>query len=138
VFSEAELKFIEGLRVAHLATADAEARPHVVPVCFVHLDGCVYVVIDEKPKQPLRLKRLRNIDENPQVTLVFDRYDEDWSRLAWVMAHGTAYVLDGGREHERALVELREKYTQYREMALDEQPMIKVTVDRVSSWGGLN
>ena len=124
-------------RVGHLATADAEGRPHVVPVCFAYLDGRIYIAIDEKPKRSLRLKRLRNIEENPRVALVFDRYDEDWSRLGWVMVRGTATVIDGGAEHERAVAELREKYEQYRSMTLEGRPVISVTVERVSSWGDL-
>ena len=89
MLSASELRFIERRRVAHLATADATGRPHVVPVCFAHLDGRFYIAIDEKPKRSLRLKRLRNIEENPQVALVFDRYDDDWSRLGWVLVQGT-------------------------------------------------
>jgi len=72
------------------------------------------------------------------VALVLDRYDEDWSRLGWVLIQGTAAVIKGGPEHSRALEALREKYTQYREMALEERPVINVTVKRVSSWGELS
>ena len=137
MLSAEELRFIESQRVAHLATADASGRPHVVPVCFAYLDGRIYIAIDEKPKRSLRLKRLRNIEENPQVTLVLDRYDEDWSRLAWELVKGTATVLEGGTEHQQALAALREKYPQYREMRLEELPVIEITVGRVSSWGDL-
>jgi len=132
----AELRpFLESQRVAHLATADASSRPHVVPVCFAYLDGRIYIAIDEKPKRTLRLKRLRNIEANPQVAIVLDRYDEDWSRLAWVLIQGTAAVLGTGPEHGQAVAALREKYPQYREMALEGRPVISLTVERVSSWG---
>lgn len=137
VLSASELRFIERRRVAHLATADAAGRPHVVPVCFAYLAGRIYVVIDEKPKRSLRLKRIRNIEENPQVSLVFDCYDEDWSRLGWVMIRGSATVSDRGLEHESALEALRVRYPQYREMALEGRPVIRVTPERASSWGGL-
>ncbi|MGH9203286.1 MAG: TIGR03668 family PPOX class F420-dependent oxidoreductase [Vicinamibacterales bacterium] len=137
MLSSSELQFIERQRVAHLATADTTGRPHVVPVCFALLDGRIYIAIDEKPKRSLRLKRLRNIEGNPQVALIFDRYDEDWSRLGWVMVHGAAAIVDGRGEHERAVAELHEKYAQYRSMALEGRPMISVTVERVSSWGDL-
>jgi PPOX class probable F420-dependent enzyme len=138
MLSPEESRFIESQRVAHLATADAEGRPHVVPVCFAQLNGRIYIAIDEKPKRGPRLKRLRNIAENPRVALVLDRYDEDWSRLGWVLLVGTATVLEGGPEHVRALAALREKYSQYRAMALEERPVITVTVERVSSWGELS
>ncbi len=138
MFSAEELRFTDSQRVAHLATADANGRPHVVPVCFASLDGRIYIAIDEKPKRSLRLKRLRNIEENPQVALVLDRYDEDWSRLAWVLVQGTAAVLDGGPERAQAIAALRERYPQYRSMALEERPVIAITVERVSSWGDLS
>jgi len=137
MLSPSELHFIQHQRVAHLATADAAGRPHVVPVCFAYLDGRIYVAIDEKPKRSLRLKRLRNIEENPQVSLVFDRYVADWSRLAWVMVHGTAAVVLNGPEHERAVAVLRGRYLQYQSMALEGRPVISISVDRTSSWGDL-
>ena len=137
MLSASELEFIQHQCVAHLATADAAGRPHVVPVCFAYVDGRIYVAIDEKPKRSLRVKRLRNIEENPQVSLVFDRYDEDWSRLGWVMVSGTATIIDGGLDHELAVAALREKYKQYRSMTLEGRPVISVPVERVSSWGDL-
>ena len=137
MLSASELQFIERQRIAHLATADAAGRPHVVPVCFAYLDGRIYVAIDEKPKRSVRLKRLRNIEENPRVALVFDRYDEDWSRLGWVLAQGSTGILEGSAEHGRAIAALRERYPQYRSMALEGRPVIRVTLERVSSWGDL-
>jgi PPOX class probable F420-dependent enzyme len=137
MLSAEQLRFIEGQRVAHLATADASGRPHVVPVCFAHLEGRIYIAVDEKPKRSMNLKRLRNIKANPQVALVFDRYDEDWSRLGWVMVRGHATIIDRGREHESALEALRDRYQQYREMRLENWPLISVTPERVSSWGDL-
>lgn len=138
MFSASQLQFIESRRVAHLATADDSGRPHVVPVCFAHLDGRFYIVIDDKPKRSLRLKRLRNIEENPRVALVFDRYDDDWTHLGWVLVRGPAAILDGGTEHERALAALRDRYEQYRSMTLEGRPLIRVAAERVSSWGDLS
>jgi PPOX class probable F420-dependent enzyme len=135
--SASELQFIQHQRVAHLATADSAGRPHVVPVCFAYRDGRIYIAIDEKPKRSLRLKRLRNIEENPQISIVFDSYAEDWSRLGWVMIRGTAAIIDGGQEHELAVAALLERYEQYRSMTLEGRPVISVTVERVSSWGDL-
>jgi PPOX class probable F420-dependent enzyme len=85
----------------------------------------------------MRLKRLRNIEENPHVTLIFDRYDEDWSRLGWVLVRGTADILQSGREHERAIAALRERYEQYRRMALEQRPVIRMTVEKARNWGDL-
>jgi PPOX class probable F420-dependent enzyme len=127
-------RFIAMQRVARLATADARGQPHVVPVCFVFLGGGFYIPVDEKPKRTLRLKRLRNIQQNPRVALLVDTYDEDWRRLAWVMVQGEAEVLEGGPECREAVVALREKYPQYRAMALEERPMVRIRPQRVIAW----
>src|SRR6266508_4240770 len=137
MLSDEELRFMESQRVAHLATADASGRPHVVPVCFAYLEGRIYIAIDEKPKRSLRLKRLRNIEENRRVALVLDRYDDDWSRLGWVLVQGSGAIITAGTEHERAVAALRERYVQYHAMALEGRPVIRVTVEMVSSWGEL-
>lgn len=137
MLSAPEAAFVNSQRVAHLATADASGQPHVIPVCFALVDGRFYIAIDEKPKQTVRLKRLRNIEENPHVALVFDHYHEEWSRLGWVMVQGSAMVLDNGEEHSRAIAALRERYDQYRSMTLEGRPVIRVTVEKASSWGRL-
>ena len=128
------------LRVAHLATADAAAIPHVVPVCFfVHADT-VYVTIDAKPKsRPANeLKRIRNIMGNPRVALVADRYDEDWTRLGWVMLQGRAEILKEGREHDEAQALLRSRYAQLETMHICAYPVIAIRIERATSWGNLS
>jgi PPOX class probable F420-dependent enzyme len=133
--------FLERQRVAHLATADGVGAPHVVPVCFALVGDELYVSIDEKPKRsaPMQLRRLRNIAENPQVAVVADMYDDDdWTRLGFVLVHGRARVLNVGEEHRLALAALRGKYAQYRAMALEERPVIAISVERVTSWGGID
>src|SRR6266542_3964694 len=96
--------FVDAQRVGHLATADAHGVPHVVPVCFARIDDRVYVAIDEKPKRgaPLTLRRVRNVLAHPSAALVADAYDEDWSRLGFVLLRGVARVLEGGDEHGQA------------------------------------
>jgi PPOX class probable F420-dependent enzyme len=132
-------QFLKSRRVGHLATADARATPHLVPVCFVAADGAVYITIDQKPKgDPRTLKRLRNIVENPVAAFVVDRYDEDWSRLGWVMLRGPAEILSAGAEHDRAQQLLRWRYPQYRTMRLAGLPVIAVRIERVTSWGNLS
>lgn len=140
MLSTRQQRFLETQRVARLATADARGVPHVVPVCFAVADGTLYVTIDEKPKQraDAPLKRLRNISENPAVAIVADRYDEDWTRLAWVMLQGQADILTGGSEHARAQALLRARYAQLRVMAIEALPVIAVRIERVLSWGDLS
>ena len=134
-------RFLERWRLAHLATADARGRPHVVPICFTLIDDTLYVAIDEKPKtgELRRLRRLQNIAENPRVAVLADVYDDaDWSRLGFVLVRGSARILSQGEEHARAVAALRSKYAQYRDMALEERPMIAADIDSVTTWGRLS
>ena len=118
----------EAARVARLATVDEHGRPHVVPICFV-LDGdTLYTAVDEKPKRTRRLKRLRNIQENPHVEVLIDHYDEDWSRLWWVRLRGTSWVVE---RDERALELLADKYPQYRERPPSGPFIVMEIVERV-------
>jgi PPOX class probable F420-dependent enzyme len=139
MLSDGERRFLAHQRIAHLATADSRAVPHVVPVCFAMSDATLYITIDEKPKRSsTALKRLRNIAENPAVAVVVDRYDEDWVMLGWVMLHGRAEILTDGREHEDAQTLLRSRYPQLRAMQIAQYPVIAVRIDRTTSWGNLS
>ena len=139
MLSASERHFVDTRRIGHLATADADAIPQVVPVCFGLVDDSLYITIDRKPKREggRPLKRLRNIAENPRVAIVFDRYDEDWRRLAWVMLHGRAEILAAGPEHGRAQALLRARYPQLGAMRIEELPVIAIRIERVASWGDL-
>jgi PPOX class probable F420-dependent enzyme len=130
--------FCERCRVGRLATADRNCVPHLVPVCYAIIDDSLYITIDEKPKRTdIPLKRLRNIAENPEVAVTMDRWDEDWSRLAWVMLHGRAEILADGVEHDNAQDRLRERYPQYRGMDLAPLPVIAMRITRAAAWGDL-
>lgn len=140
MLSESICRFLAERRVAHLATADRSAVPHVVPVCFALRGETLYITIDEKPKREAGsvLKRLRNIAENPAVAITVDRYDEDWSLLGWVMLHAQAEILPGGEEHDAAQVLLRRRYPQLVPMAIADRPVIAARIGRVTSWGNLS
>ena len=136
--TEAQRAFLARHPVAHLATADAQGQPHVVPICYAY-DEYLYVAIDTKPKRvgPSQLKRLRNIRQNPRVAVVVDDYSDDWNRLAYVLIQGRAEVLEEGEEYEKALRLLRSKYSQYRKMPLEGRPLIWITPERIASWGAI-
>jgi PPOX class probable F420-dependent enzyme len=127
-------------RVARLGTADRSGRPLVVPVCYVFDGRACVSAIDAKPKRVAApgLRRVRNIEANPQATLVVDRYDEDWSRLAWVMVEGPAEILTEGPARAEAVDLLREKYPQYRAMGLrrDAAMVLRVVAARTRCWRG--
>ncbi len=135
--TESQARFLSEARVARLATADAEGRPHVIPVCFAFDGNCIYVALDRKPKSTelTLLRRVRNILANPQASLVVDHYEEDWQSLRWVLVACRAALLEGDEEEAaQAVALLREKYPQYREMELDGNPVIRLTPQRFTAW----
>ena len=169
LLSPGQVQTLAGAPVGRLSTASKSGVPHVIPVCFALdqqvEDSPVYIVLDGKPKQvPLaRLRRVRNILENPRVALLVDYYDADWTKLWYILVTGAAEMLEGdchgpdrsgrgtfepsnaahpeaveGRdpntERRRSIDLLRRKYPQYREMDIDENPVIKITPGRVVAW----
>ena len=128
------MELLRAARVGHLATVDEQNRPHVVPVCFALLDGTLYTPVDEKPKRGGELRRLRNLRANPAVCLTVDRWDEDWTRLAWLQARGTASLVADPHERARAIAALRAKYPQYHAMRFEECPLIRIAVERTVAW----
>ncbi|MGH7397482.1 MAG: TIGR03668 family PPOX class F420-dependent oxidoreductase [Candidatus Rokuibacteriota bacterium] len=130
--------FITSARVGRLATADAAGQPLVVPICYAFDGGALYSAVDAKPKQlpPERLKRIRNLRENPRVSVVIDEYEEDWTRLRYVIIQGRADLLTDGPQFAHGVDLLTAKYAQYRTLGLPRERglMIRVTPHRVSSW----
>jgi PPOX class probable F420-dependent enzyme len=139
-FSDTQVQsYLAEQRVARLATADAQGRPQVVPVCFVYDGQRFYVALDAKPKSvpPTKLKRVRNIAANPHVSLLVDTYAEDWSQLRYVMVSGTATLEAPGTQlHMAAIPLLKEKYLQYRAMPIEDQPIIAIMPASSHSWSG--
>ena len=140
MLTEEQRRFLEAERVARLATADAGGRPHVVPICYALIGDTVYFTIDEKPKKKpgAALQRLANLRENPSAALVVDRYDEDWSRLGWVMVQGRAEIFPAGPEHDRAQATLRARYPQLAAMRIEHLPVVAIRIDHAASWGRLD
>jgi PPOX class probable F420-dependent enzyme len=127
-------------RVARLATLDERGYPHLVPVCYATDGRAYYSALDAKPKRvpPERLRRVRNIEANPRVALLFDHYEEDWRQLRYVMVQGHAELLAAGPEWEAARGLLVRKYPQYRTTTplADRALMLKITPERVIEWSG--
>ena len=123
-------------RIGHLATADENARPHVIPVCFSTDGRSIYSVLDQKPKRTslFRLRRVKNIMANPQATLLVDHYEEDWGNLWYLMVSGRAELVLHGQEQTDAVALLRDKYQQYRMMDIGLNPVIKITPENIVSW----
>ena len=132
-----EIAFVQAQRVARLATADEDGNPTLVPVCYAFDGTHFYTPLYQKPKRVAgaQLQRVHNIDTRPQVSLLIDQYDDDWSRLAYVLIHAHAQLLAPDHElHAPALTLLRERYIQYQAMALEHSPVIMLTPTHVISW----
>jgi PPOX class probable F420-dependent enzyme len=144
--------FIESRRHAVLATIDEAGHARLVPICFAVAAGAdwaargdvLYSPLDEKPKRVLdvrRLARVLDIRARPQVTLLFDRWSEDWSALGWLRVQGVATIPepdgDDAAEHTIAVRLLRERYPQYASQRIDRAPLIRVALGPTRSWGTL-
>lgn len=119
--------------VARLATAGADGRPHIVPICFVIDEQTLYFAVDFKPKRTTNLKRLRNIAANPAVSILVDHYEDDWNRLWWVRVDGNARVVTEEVEAQRAVKLLATRYSQYRANA-PAGPVVAVAIAAITGW----
>jgi len=147
VLKTTQRDFLAAVRRAVLATIAPDGRPRLVPICLV-LDPerpVLYSPLDEKPKavrDARELARVRDVLRDPRVSVLVDAWDEDWARLAWLRCHGTASLLmpvgDVAGEHRAAVVALRVKYPQYEIHDLAARPIIRVELERATSWGALD
>jgi PPOX class probable F420-dependent enzyme len=146
-FDDASLALLAETRRGVLVTMDELGRPRPAPFCYVaSVDAAgrlvLHTPIDEKPKRsvdPLRLPRVLDIGRRPDVVVLIDRWDEDWSRLAWVRLQGTASILSaddpaGAEERAPAIAALRAKYPQYATHDLESRPLIRIVAVSSVAW----
>jgi PPOX class probable F420-dependent enzyme len=145
VLSQPERELLESARRAVLATIAPNGRPRLVPIAYAISDTpsgpVLYSALDEKPKSvtdPHALARVRDIVARPRVAVLVDRWSEDWSQLAWLRLDGRASILEptdsSAAEHAAALRLLRERYPQYAGQNLEQRPIVRILVERVSGW----
>ena len=151
ILTDAERRFLDGERRGVLATTAPDGLARLVPVCYVLSDRVdsigrplIYTPIDEKPKRtdnPHDVARVRDLLVLPELSLIVDRWDEDWTRLAWLRLYGSGELLEPQpherEEHAAAIAALRERYPQYASHDLESRPIIRVAVQRVVSWGDI-
>jgi PPOX class probable F420-dependent enzyme len=136
---------IDKARIARLATVDSECKPHLVPVVFAFDGEYYYIPIDAKTKQepskPEKLKRVKNIQTNPNIALLIDEYNEDWTKLYFVMIQGRALLISnkkGVQQNELLLIEkahklLSEKYHHYQKIGIGEY-VIMIYQQKIITW----
>jgi PPOX class probable F420-dependent enzyme len=136
---------IDKARIARLATVDSKSKPHLVPVVFAFDGEQYYIPIDKKTKQesskPEKLKRVKNIQTNPNIALLIDEYNEDWTKLYFVMIQGRASLISnekGEQQNDPLLLErahklLSEKYHQYQKIGIGAY-VIMIHPQKVITW----
>jgi PPOX class probable F420-dependent enzyme len=143
--SDTDLKtIIDKARLARLATVDSECMPYLVPVVFAFDGKDYYILIDKRAKhsKPENLKRIKNIQANPNVALLIDEYDEDWTKLYFAMIQASLISNKKERQEqnelpllllEKAHKLLYEKYPQYQKISMG-QYVIMIHPQKVITW----
>lgn len=139
-----DLKVLETLnksKIARLATVDPDNnQPYLVPVVFVFNGYNIYIPIDAKPKtvNSNQLKRVKNIQKNPNISFLIDTYDdEDWSNLSYLMIQGKARIVDMLKDTDiiqKVHSLLSEKYLQYKKIIGMGESCIVIDIQKITSW----
>jgi PPOX class probable F420-dependent enzyme len=141
-----ERRLLSEARRATLATIAADGAPRLVPICFaIHPTAAIlYSALDDKPKRtgdPHRLARVLDLIADSRVSVLVDRWDESWTRLAWLRCLGRAALMEPEgedlAEHDLAVRALRDRYVQYADQALEARPILRIAIERTTSWGDL-
>jgi len=126
--------------VARLATIGVDGRPHMVPIVFAYVGDCLWSPVDGKPKRGGELARVRNLRAHPEVSLLLDDYDSDWTQLWWIRIDATAKVLQPASANDpqlsAAIAALEAKYPQYASVPVLRDPptLIAFEPTRIMSW----
>jgi PPOX class probable F420-dependent enzyme len=125
-------ELLESEPVGRLAHLDGRDLPRVLPVTFAVADGAVWSAIDHKPKRTAEPARVGRLRRRPEAALCVDRYDNDWTRLAWVQLLGRVTVVDRA-DAEAGLAALAAKYEPYRDRP-PAGPFLRLDVERAVHW----
>ena len=120
--------------LGHLGLLDDDDRPRVLPITFALHAGAVWSAVDDKPKRRpgAELARVRFLRRRPEAAFTVDRYDEDWSRLAWVALLGRVSLVEAADSPD-ALDALAGKYPAYRERR-PAGPLLRLAPERALHW----
>ena len=123
---------LDAARRGVMTTVDREGRPHAVPVVFAVHDQDLVTPIDRKPKMGKTLGRLRNLERDPRVALLADRWSEEWTELAWVMIRGRASVQSSSRSVSEVEAIIA-RYPEYRD-TLEGSDVIRIVPEQILWW----
>ncbi|MCH7967161.1 MAG: pyridoxamine 5'-phosphate oxidase family protein [Thaumarchaeota archaeon] len=136
-FNQKTKTLIRKAKVARLATVDQKSNPYVIPVVFVFHKNSFFIPLDEKTKSvnPKKMKRVKNIEKNPNVCLLIDQYQNNWKKLFFLMIHGTATIIDDKKGKILSEVHklLISKYSQYKKTGIGNF-CIKINPKRITHW----
>jgi PPOX class probable F420-dependent enzyme len=131
-------------KIARLATVDPENnQPYLVPVVFAFDGNNIFIPIDDKPKKTInsnQLKRVKNIQKNPNISFLIDTYDdEDWNNLSYLIIQGKARIVinrlkDNNTTINTAQSLLSEKYLQYKKLVGMGDSCIVIDIQKVIKW----
>jgi PPOX class probable F420-dependent enzyme len=125
---------LEERPVGHLGLLDESGRPRVQPVTFARIGEALWSAVDEKPKRRPgeQLARVRRLRASPACALTVDRYDDDWTRLAWIQVVANAAVLE---LRDDVVAALAARYPAYRERP-PRGPLLRLDPVHVLWWSG--
>jgi PPOX class probable F420-dependent enzyme len=138
-------KILENLnnsKIARLATVDPNTnQPYLIPVVFAFDGNNIFIPIDHKPKRVTsnQLKRVKNIQKNPNISFLTDTYDDkDWNILSYLMIQGKARIVNRLKDIDtiqKAHSLLSEKYLQYKKIVVGMGDIcIVIDIQKVISW----
>ena len=109
-----------------------------MPVCYALLDAEIWSPLDEKPKRAAdmtALRRVQNLLADDRATLLVDRWNEDWSALAFVeLAVRGCVVGPEDPRHASVVTALRARYPQYAGHRLETRPLLRFTIEGTRAW----
>jgi PPOX class probable F420-dependent enzyme len=131
-------------KIARLATVDPENnQPYLVPVVFAFDGNNIFIPIDDKPKKTInsnQLKRVKNIQKNPNISFLIDTYDdEDWNNLSYLIIQGKARIVVNRLKDKNTTINtaqslLSEKYLQYKKLVGMGDSCIVIDIQKVIKW----
>jgi PPOX class probable F420-dependent enzyme len=130
-------RILDAFPIARLALNDAQGLPQALPFVFVRIGQSLWSPVDGKPKRHARLSRLDWIVERPEVCVLIDHYDENWSRLWWLKLFCRGKICHGDHaDWQLAVTGLTDKYPQYATTPVfsGEPTMVRFDYHSWKSW----